>query len=95
MGGKRPPQVSFNAPVERSSDDEDPFGHGGALDAKEESDASTLRQKSEHEAPKEYHTNQTGLRQWCGASQPRDVVVARHHVLWRSAALGDHQRRDC
>ena len=40
------------APAERCSDDEDPFGHGGALDAEEASDASTQRQRKEHEVNK-------------------------------------------
>ena len=95
IDGRRAPTISVSkAPVERCSDDEDPFGHGGALDAEEESGASTLRQRSEHEAPEEYHTNKTGPGQWCGASQPRDLVVARHHFLWGGAALGERQCRD-
>ena len=49
------------APTERCSDDEDPFGHGGALDAEEESAASTQRQGNEHESPEEHFVNKLVL----------------------------------
>ena len=48
------------ARMEKCSDDEGPFGHGGALDAEQESGASTERQRDEHESLEE-HVNKLVL----------------------------------
>ena len=50
-----------SAQTERCSDDEDPFGHGGALEVEEESGASTHRQRNEHEWPEEHHVKKLVL----------------------------------
>ena len=42
------------AVYERCSDDENPFGHGGVLEADEEPCTSTQRQRSEIESPEEH-----------------------------------------
>ena len=49
------------APTERCRDDEDPFGHGGALDAEEESGASTRRPRNELEPTEEHHVSKLVL----------------------------------
>ena len=49
------------APAERCSDDEDPFSHGGALDAEEECGASIQRQRNRHESPEGHHVNKLVL----------------------------------
>ena len=45
---------ALSAVAERCSDDEDPFGHGGALEAEEESGSSTQRQSNDIEWPEEH-----------------------------------------
>ena len=62
----------LTAPTERCSDDEDPLGHGGALDAEKESGASTQRQRSGHESLEE-HVNKLVL----GSG-----VVHHSHETW-------------
>ena len=71
------------APTEWCSDDEDPFGHGDALDAEMDRGPSTLRQRNEHESFEE-HVNKS-----------RALVIERHHFSIESAADGERQHRDC
>ena len=60
MGGTPTLRVPM-APTERCSDDEDPFCHGGAVDAVEECGASTQWQRNEHESLEEHHVNKEVL----------------------------------
>ena len=70
-GWTSPPYVSPMAPAERCSDDEDPFGHGGALDAEEEE--SDRNKRSGYDSPEEYHTNKLVLG---------NGVVHHSHETW-------------
>ena len=65
-----------SALAERCSDDEDPFGHGGALDAEEESGASTQRQRNEHESLEEHHVKKLVLGSGV-AHQSHESCVSR------------------
>ena len=47
------------APAERCSDDEDPFGHGGVLDAEEEE--RDKHKRNGYDSPEESHTNKLVL----------------------------------
>ena len=60
-------------PTERCKDDEDPFGQGGALDAEEESGASTRRPRNERESPEEHHVSKVVLG---------NGVVHHSHETW-------------
>ena len=72
-GWTRPPYVPRWHPRRGASDDEDPFGHGDAVDAEEESGASTRRPRNEHESLEKHHVSKVVLG---------NGVVHHSHETW-------------
>ena len=95
MGGSAHRYVLQSALAQRSSDDEDPFGHGGALEAEDESGASTHRRRNEFESPEEHHVISLVLGSGVVHHSHAPWLLRGIVFCWKGAPHGARQRRDC